>query len=276
MFARQLAVMKGQAWNVVETLKTADHGPLELTRRARALVWDDLVDVPVAVRLNDSLDTPNDRSQQNRRGRHVDKEGKITLANIEDDGMDISSVRPSASMALPDQHYDLLGLPSPATDATKTDNPFNTSRHVAAKGDRISGEDTRKSLSPASATILADGNRRSEHRRSGSGRPGMTSYGTSIGNMRMSLDEGKSWRSPESNSKRRQQQQRRQLRERRFSFGAGGNISDTARMTSLDYHDADDADLGFAAAEDRTSSRKKVIIERLEIVKAKGPVFTWC
>src|SRR5690606_33231679 len=49
MFAKQLAVMKGQAWNVVETLKCADHGPLELTRRTRVCVWDDLVDIPIAV-----------------------------------------------------------------------------------------------------------------------------------------------------------------------------------------------------------------------------------
>ena len=46
---RQIAVMKGQAWNVVETLKQADHGPLELTRRTRVCVWDDLVDIPVAI-----------------------------------------------------------------------------------------------------------------------------------------------------------------------------------------------------------------------------------
>ncbi|KAK6827923.1 phosphatidylinositol 3 [Apiospora arundinis] len=38
MFSRQMAVMKGQAWNVVETLKTADHGPLELTRRVKVCV----------------------------------------------------------------------------------------------------------------------------------------------------------------------------------------------------------------------------------------------
>ena len=49
MFGKQIAVMKGQAWNVVEALKCPDHGPLELTRRAKVCVWDDLVDVPVAV-----------------------------------------------------------------------------------------------------------------------------------------------------------------------------------------------------------------------------------
>ncbi|KAI0266765.1 phosphatidylinositol 3 and 4-kinase-domain-containing protein [Gloeopeniophorella convolvens] len=40
MFNRQLAVMKGQAWNIVQSLKHAV-SPLELTRRTKALVWDD-------------------------------------------------------------------------------------------------------------------------------------------------------------------------------------------------------------------------------------------
>ncbi|KAA1471659.1 hypothetical protein DENSPDRAFT_837697 [Dentipellis sp. KUC8613] len=41
MFERQLAVIKGQAWNIVQSLKHDDEGPLELTRRTKALVWDD-------------------------------------------------------------------------------------------------------------------------------------------------------------------------------------------------------------------------------------------
>ncbi|EGO00294.1 hypothetical protein SERLA73DRAFT_107341 [Serpula lacrymans var. lacrymans S7.3] len=45
MFRRQLAVIKGQAYNIVESLKHADEGPLELTRRTKALVWDDEIEV---------------------------------------------------------------------------------------------------------------------------------------------------------------------------------------------------------------------------------------
>ncbi|KAI0821620.1 phosphatidylinositol 3 and 4-kinase-domain-containing protein [Trametes gibbosa] len=41
MFRRQLAVIKGQAWNIVQSLRHADEGPLELTRRTKVLVWDD-------------------------------------------------------------------------------------------------------------------------------------------------------------------------------------------------------------------------------------------
>ncbi|KAJ3517217.1 hypothetical protein NLJ89_g658 [Agrocybe chaxingu] len=43
---RQLAVIKGQAWNIVQSLRHADEGPLELTRRTKALVWDDEIEVP--------------------------------------------------------------------------------------------------------------------------------------------------------------------------------------------------------------------------------------
>ncbi|KAF8161071.1 phosphatidylinositol 3 and 4-kinase-domain-containing protein [Crassisporium funariophilum] len=46
MFARQLAVIKGQAWNIVQSLKHADEGPLELTRRTKVLVWDEELEIP--------------------------------------------------------------------------------------------------------------------------------------------------------------------------------------------------------------------------------------
>lgn len=45
MFARQLAVIKGQAWNIVQSLKHSDEGPLELTRRQKVLVWDDEIEL---------------------------------------------------------------------------------------------------------------------------------------------------------------------------------------------------------------------------------------
>jgi len=56
MYARQIAVMKGQAFNVVETLKDRSHGPLELTRRTRVCVWDDLQEIPTVVPLRQSTD----------------------------------------------------------------------------------------------------------------------------------------------------------------------------------------------------------------------------
>ncbi|KIY46206.1 hypothetical protein FISHEDRAFT_48152 [Fistulina hepatica ATCC 64428] len=45
MFKRQLALIKGQAWNIVQSLKHAVR-PLELTRRTKIMVWDDELEVP--------------------------------------------------------------------------------------------------------------------------------------------------------------------------------------------------------------------------------------
>lgn len=40
--------------------------------------------------------------------------------------------------------------------------------------------------------------------------------------------------------------------------------------------DESDGDLGYSAVRGMESSRRKVIVERLETVKSKNPVFTWC
>ncbi|SCV72302.1 BQ2448_4996 [Microbotryum intermedium] len=45
MFRKQMAVMKGQAYNVVLSLRSEEDGPIELCRRLKKLVWDDLIEV---------------------------------------------------------------------------------------------------------------------------------------------------------------------------------------------------------------------------------------
>lgn len=49
MWRKQWAVLKGQAYNVVETLRDIRQGPLELVRRTRCLVLDEKMQVPLAV-----------------------------------------------------------------------------------------------------------------------------------------------------------------------------------------------------------------------------------
>ncbi|SCU78754.1 LAME_0A05666g1_1 [Lachancea meyersii CBS 8951] len=46
MWKKQWSVLKGQAFNVVETLKNPTQGPLELVRRTRTLVIDEVMQVP--------------------------------------------------------------------------------------------------------------------------------------------------------------------------------------------------------------------------------------
>ena len=61
---------------------------------------------------------------------------------------------------------------------------------------------------------------------------------------------------------------------RRSSRLSLSNLKGTQRM----LYDNDDleGDLGYAAAEDMEHHHRKVIVERLETVKGKNPVFTWC
>ncbi|KAI6715694.1 hypothetical protein PZA11_001985 [Diplocarpon coronariae] len=231
MFARQIAVMKGQAWNVVETLKLADHGPLELTRRARVCVWDDLVDIPVAV--------PMRVPSAEMRRRH---ELGLRQDLRENEEMDIGAAISSAAQP------DLLGLSSPSTELPNP-NRFELASPRASQ--EIPGLD-----SPASpATITGfQGETRKTGQVKFSDRPVLNHS-----RARMSYD-GPS-RSPPSIT-----------RDRRYSF------SHRNRRGPPNVYDGDDleGDLGYAAAEGMEGNQRKVIVERLETVKSKNPVFTWC
>jgi phosphatidylinositol 4-kinase type 2 len=232
MFARQIAVMKGQAWNVVETLKLHDHGPLELTRRARVCVWDDLVDIPVAVPMrvpSAEMRRRNDPSFQ----RDLQEE------------MDISTANASAPQP------DLLSLASPPAELPNP-NRFELASPRAS-------EDASVIQSPESSSALINVAHALREGKSGqvkfSERPSM-----SHSRSRMSYD-GPS----RSNS------YTPRLESRRFSFSARNK-----RVPMM--YDGDDleGDLGYAAAEGMEGNQRKVTVERLETVKSKNPVFTWC
>jgi phosphatidylinositol 4-kinase type 2 len=244
--------MKGQAWNVVETLKTPDHGPLELTRRARVCVWDDLVDVPVVVPLRaPSMDT---------RRRQARERGEIDILN-EHEEMDISAARASA----PQPQHDLLGTSSPQVNENRG-NPFNVSRQSSAT-------DVRESLDingPLSPDGLKDFNSHSsphkpatsENSRNSGGYFAQQRPSTLTHKPRMSYDEPRRWQGPSGSSRHQH---------RRFSLGG------SQRRNSNPFLDeGDEGDLGYAATEDREGNRKRVIVERLEPVKSNHPVFTWC
>jgi len=48
-------------------------------------------------------------------------------------------------------------------------------------------------------------------------------------------------------------------------------------MVSNTAEEEDEGDLGYAAAApELESTMKKVIVERIELVKSRNPVFTWC
>ena len=235
MFARQIAVMKGQAWNVVETLKTADHGPLELTRRARVCVWDDLVDIPVAVPMR----VPSAEMRRRRRERD-------SRRSEEQEEMDISAMNASDGQTT----NDLLNFDSPTTDLPNP-NRFNLSRNNSFSDlvPAVGGAATPATINDPLSTLVDD---TSAANASYTSNGGMISSKT---RPRISVESG-----------------RRSFGGRRYQsytggYGTSGLLGDTDDL---------EGDLGYAAAQGMERSRRKVIVERLETVKSKNPVFTWC
>lgn len=251
MFARQMAVMKGQAWNVVETLKTPDHGPLELTRRTRVCVWDDVQEVPVAVPMG----RPSRELREESR-----REGGPSVSFNETEEMDISAARqrpstpPKQSQSLPQQ--DLLG--SPTLEA----NRFNTSRQNSSSNIKDDAANT-GTLSPGSMQQVSWSASTNDVPKAFAARSSRPDYKS-----RMSYDEPRKIRqplSPEARRRRFSLNIRRPSNPLSAAFGFGG-----------DDDEDDDGDLGYSAAEDREGNRKKVIVERLETVKSRKPFFEWC
>lgn len=229
MFARQMAVMKGQAWNVVETLKQDDHGPLELTRRTRVRVWDDLVDIPVAIPLH----VPSTKMQR----RAVDYD--------QDEEMDISA----AAASEPGPQTDLLNFGSPTNNELPNPNRFELSR------DQSSAELARTGASSPGTVRSAE-------------------YGSFDGTGDLSRDLASSWATlpprPEVNPKSKR---KGGPSGRRTQRSLSNNHANNALFFGRDDLEGD---LGYAAAQGMEGNERKVIVERLETVKSRNPVFTWC
>lgn len=236
MFARQIAVMKGQAWNVVETLKTPNHGPLELCRRARVCVWDDLVDIPVVLPMRAPSNEMR-RQQDESQGRAAPQEE-----------MDISAARshltPAEATFPTSRPTSAKGIPSPAR--------FSLSRHGSNEEEDISNHSNTGGFSFTGTAHASLANAQARHDAS---------------HLRSSRPPGSRIRANYSFDEPRPYQQRRLDRKRNLSF--------SARPISNHASD-DDGDLGYAAARDMEGNHKRVIVERLETVKSKNPVFTWC
>lgn len=235
MYAKQIAVMKGQAWNVVETLKTPDHGPLELTRRARVCVWDDLVDIPIAVPLR----AP---SAEMRRKHQASRQRPVA----EQEEMDITALSTPPQKPQPD-----LLMNSPPLELAN-ENRFNLSRESSSMDVRRQPDDVQVPQSPATVQAVPWTSRVMP------GSPSTLTNGRPSHRPRMSYD------APRYREESRKHHRRFSLSSRRGHSNAF--IGD----------DDDEGDLGYAANEDMEANRKRVIVERLEQVKSKNPVFTWC
>lgn len=248
MFAKQMAVMKGQAWNVVETLKTPDHGPLELTRRAKVCVWDDLVDVPIAVPMRVTSSEMRRRTDANLHRA------------IQEEEMDIGASNSSAAAGGAQPVADLLGMASPPVDLPHPGR-FELSLspgEAESPGPGMSPDGTESMFNSIDSLAKDEhGHTRPRIPRSALTGPPRTLYSASPRHERRYSFASAGGGRRGSNS----------IAQQLYGAGAGGDY----------YYDEDmDGDLGYAAAEGMEGNQRKVIVERLEPVKSKNPVFTWC
>lgn len=251
MFAKQIAVMKGQAWNVVEALKSPDHGPLELTRRAKVCVWDDLVDVPVAVPMRA---TSSEMRRNSILGDTMDEADIAGSATATQDTTTSTSTNTATTATI---STDLLGL--------QTAPPVEMPR--SSRFDEVSSS----SLDEDVTTRSRSSQERGQLKNGGTDRNGSGGNGVAPSRTQLNVYE------PPRHGTRHQ---------RRYSVpsptGAArqnnGGIAQQLYGDSQDVYDGDDleGDLGYAAAEGQMGNRRKVIVERLEAVKSRNPVFTWC
>jgi phosphatidylinositol 4-kinase type 2 len=273
MFAKQMAVMKGQAWNVVETLKTADHGPLELTRRPKVCVWDDLVDVPIAIPMR--VTSAEMRRQSDAAASEtIDYFSPSGASTIEEE-MDIGAA--SSSAPAPGV-VDLLGISSPSGPADLphpgrfelTPQPSPLVQPHSPNGSLQSSLVLNGDPAPKGATA-AGADRPPPPRHSFSTNSALPAHNHRSLNMY----------SPERDRGGAAAAAARREHQRRFSFAtAAGRRNSNNIAHQLYRHDLDEdddgleGDLGYAAAEGMEGNQRKVIVERLEPVKTRNPVFT--
>ena len=129
MFAKQMAVLKGQAWNVLETLKSGDQGPLELARRPRLHVWTDIMEVPVTV--------PSKKvAFRNERPKKI-------VEQFTDDEIDLGMFvdGPSIPNSLPNNHTPTVAFQRASSDLTTT--TMDARAAYAHNSNRLSFDDKR-------------------------------------------------------------------------------------------------------------------------------------
>ncbi|KAG5358426.1 Phosphatidylinositol 4-kinase type 2-beta [Yarrowia sp. B02] len=160
MWKKQWAVMKGQAFNVVETLKAHDQGPLELARRDKVLIWDGEMDIPVRIpieTLNSAIGTPllnraSTPSNMHSRQSSVDENLLLPALNS-------LSVSPSKIQSVQSDQVPLLSSYNGSSSAGPSTAPaaVPTQKLRPSKGSSLSLEARYRELEQSSPTKKSAG-----------------------------------------------------------------------------------------------------------------------
>lgn len=242
MWKKQWAVMKGQAFNVVETLKAMDQGPLELARRDKVLIFDGEMDIPVRIpieTLNSAIGTPlldqmSVSSRPSSRPPSRPASGMVEDENLLLPALNSLSASPMKNSPRNSTNFSSFG--NSGNFATSA----NSSRIVSTPTD-----DT---------TPLITKQRNPSHKGS-------------------SLSLEARYRELESSSPRKTHGRRQSLWDELISEHS------TTGPIKTDKNDRSESpvnDVGFRHAESHFQATRRVIVERLQIATRKSPFFSWC
>jgi hypothetical protein len=215
-------------------------------------VWDDLVDIPIAVPLR----APSAEMRRKQQASHHRSAPKEQHEEMDITALSTPPQKPQSDPLMNSPPLDLAG-----------ENRFNISRQHSAVDVRESEDSTQGPLSPATVQAVPWTSRRVAA--NGNGGPADLSS-----SMSMSMSDGRPHhRARMSYEAPRRHKHRTESRRRRYSLtGRRGN----SVLLPGGGPDDDEGDLGYAANEDMDANTKRVIVERIEMVKSRNPVFTWC
>ncbi|KAG5358815.1 Phosphatidylinositol 4-kinase type 2-beta [Yarrowia sp. E02] len=246
MWKKQWAVMKGQAFNVVETLKSYDQGPLELARRDKVLIWDGEMDIPVRIpieTLNSAIGTP--------------------LPNRASTPLNMHSRRSSV-----DENLLLPALNSLSVSPSKTQSPYLNSDQIPLLSSYNSTPPS-SSAAPSTAPAAVPSQKLRPSRGSSlslearyrelEGSPTRKSAGASAG--------------ASAGGYAKRHGRRQSLWDELISENA---TSGPVKVGESSVTDSPINDVGFSHAESSYQATRKVIVERLQIATRKAPFFSWC
>ncbi len=252
MWRRQLAVLKGQAFNVVETLKSYEQGPLELARRTRVMIWDDFMDIPVHIPLHDmsnAINTPLDfneefdsvhRENAPEQPITTDENDNITSNNT----LKVSKGKPSPNMK---QHGFNTSPKSPSRARARASS---SSSHRIGKRPKKPRKSSGSSLTLEARYRDLESNRQKSQEL--------------IGIWPELIAE-----TPNPKTKNKNKNKKKKF----LNININENSDEEYNTLLAEHHNNND--VGFMFAEETESASKRVIVERIQTVTSKPPVFTW-
>ncbi|OZJ06036.1 hypothetical protein BZG36_01126 [Bifiguratus adelaidae] len=238
MFLRQVAVLKGQGWNLVQTLKDPKAGPLDLVARDRYVVWEE----EVTVQINNSM--------------HMD--------NLARDARMASSARPRANTVGVTDNNSHPSPEAPLPSVPETSERSNTLLASSPKS-----ADLLDSLYQSVDSILTA---KTDHSVEYGERANTVNHSDQPSvalSKSMTLPDRSSAQLGPSNDAPKQPSPQRMLSSPSITPKIRRGLKSFRRRLSLDSHDRH-----FYAV---PNARKiKVVVERVMRVKSKRPWFTGC